>query len=78
MIINSDKEKPDVPKEIEEKAEPEDITLCPDCRSPSVIHYGKRGKRVVKQLMRCKDCGRQFRKQEEAFAKLQMTHESYR
>jgi hypothetical protein len=60
----------DVEKEIE-KAKPEDITLCPDCRSPSVIHYGKRGKRVLKQLMRCNDCGRQFRKQQEAFAKLQ-------
>jgi transposase-like protein len=61
----------DVDKQLERAAIPEDIVLCPDCRSPSVIHYGKRGKRVVKELMRCKDCGRQFRKQEQAFAKLQ-------
>jgi transposase-like protein len=36
------------------------------------INYGKRGKRVVKQIMLCKDCGRQFRKeQDDVFAKLQ-------
>jgi transposase-like protein len=30
-----------------------------------------RGKRVLKQIFCCKDCGRQFRKQEEVYAKLQ-------
>lgn len=50
---------------------PEEITLCPECQSPSAICYGKRGKRVVKQIMRCRDCGRQFRKQHDAFARLQ-------
>jgi len=60
----------DVGEQIEESA-PEEITLCPDCKSPSVINYGKRGKLVLKQILCCKDCGRQFRKQEEAFAKLQ-------
>jgi transposase-like protein len=50
---------------------PVEITLCPECQSPSVINYGKRGKRVVKQIMRCQDCGRQFRKQHDAFARLQ-------
>jgi ribosomal protein L37AE/L43A len=57
----------DVEEQIEESA-PEEITLCPDCKSPSIINYGKR---VLKQILSCKDCGRQFRKQEEAFAKLQ-------
>jgi len=60
----------DVGVQIEESA-PEEITLCPDCTSPAIINYGKRGKRVLKQILCCKDCGRQFRKQEEAFAKLQ-------
>jgi transposase-like protein len=60
----------DVEEQIEQSI-PEEITLCPDCNSLSVIHYGKRGKRIVKQIMFCKDCGRQFRKQEEVFAKLQ-------
>ncbi len=50
---------------------PQEITLCPRCNSPSVINYGKRGKRVLKQIMLCNDCGKQFRKQEDAFAKLQ-------
>ena len=50
--------------------------VCPSCNSPSVINYGKRGKRVVKQIMLYKDCGRQFRKeQEDVFAKLQTDHE---
>jgi hypothetical protein len=40
-------------------------------KSPAKINYGKRGKRVLKQILCCNDCGRQFRKQEEAFAKLQ-------
>jgi transposase-like protein len=62
----------DVDKQlVEQTVTPEDITLCPDCKSPSVIHYGKRGKRVLKQIMLCKDCGRRFRKQEDAFTKLQ-------
>jgi transposase-like protein len=60
----------DIEQEIEQ-AIPEEITLCPDCNSPSVISYGKRGKRVIKQIMLCKDCGRQFRKQHDAFARLQ-------
>lgn len=54
-----------------EQATPQEITLCPDCQSPNVIHYGKRGKRVVREIMLCKDCSRQFRKQDDAFAKLQ-------
>ncbi len=50
--------------------------VCPSRNSPSVINYGKRGKRVVKQIMLYKDCGRQFRKeQEDVFAKLQTDHE---
>jgi transposase-like protein len=53
-----------------EQATPEEITLCPECQSPSVILYGKRGKKVVRQIMRCRDCGRQFRKQHDAFARL--------
>ncbi len=48
-----------------------DEIRCPRCNSVSVIDYGKRGKRVLKQIMQCKDCGRQFRKDGEAFAKLQ-------
>ena len=60
----------DVEQEID-RAVPKEITLCPECKSPTVINYGRRGKRVLKQIMRCKDCGRQFRSQEEAFAKLQ-------
>src|ERR671921_2728648 len=60
----------DVEEQIEQ-ATPNEIRLCPDCNSTAIIHYGMRGKRVVKQIMLCKDCGRQFRKQEEAFAKLQ-------
>jgi predicted Zn-ribbon and HTH transcriptional regulator len=40
-------------------------------KSPTIINYGRRGKRVLKQIMRCKDCGTQFRSQEEAFARLQ-------
>lgn len=66
--------KSQVASDIEQQAEqstPEEITLCPECQSPSVINYGKRGKRVVKQIMRCRDCGRQFRKQHDAFARLQ-------
>jgi hypothetical protein len=59
----------DIEQEIEQ-ATPEEITLCPSCSSPSVISYGKRGKQIVKQIMRCKDCGRQFRKQHDAFARL--------
>ena len=61
----------DVEEQLVEQANPEGITLCPDCKSPSVIHYGKRGKRVLKQIMLCKDCGRQFTKQQDAFTKLQ-------
>src|SRR6266849_6372108 len=40
-----------VQSDIEEQIEtavPQEITLCPDCQSPNVINYGKRGKRVVK------------------------------
>jgi transposase-like protein len=59
----------DIEQEVEEST-PEEITLCPQCQSPSVISYGKRGKRVLKQIMRCRDCGRQFRKQHDAFARL--------
>lgn len=60
----------DIEQQVEEPT-PEEITLCPACQSPSVINYGKRGKRVIKQIMRCQDCGRQFRKQHDAFARLQ-------
>ncbi|MGI0014426.1 MAG: IS6 family transposase [Nitrososphaera sp.] len=60
----------DIEEQIEQ-ATPEEIKLCPTCQSPSVINYGRRGKRVVKQIMRCSDCGRQFRKQYEAFVRLQ-------
>jgi hypothetical protein len=63
----------DVETQIEESA-PAEIILCPDCKSPSVMNYGKRGKRVLKQIFCCKDCGRQFRKQEEVYAKLQTLH----
>lgn len=54
-----------------EESRPQVITICPDCQSNNVINYGKRGKRVVKQLMFCKDCNRQFRKGDDVFAKLQ-------
>src|SRR5437867_2707990 len=57
----------DIEQKVEEST-PEEITLCPECQSPSVISYGKRGERVLKQIMRCRDCGRQFRKQHDAFA----------
>ncbi|MDP9286816.1 MAG: hypothetical protein M3P08_01280 [Thermoproteota archaeon] len=50
------------------KATPEEITLCTDCKSPAIINNGKRGRRVLEQILCCKDCGRQFRKQEVAFA----------
>lgn len=60
----------DIEQQTEQSA-PEEITLCPECQSPSVINYGKRGKRVAKQIMMCRDCGRQFRKQHDAFARLQ-------
>ena len=60
--------------EVEEQIEysiPNEITHRPEYKSPTIINYGRRGKRVLKQIMRCKDCGRQFRSQEEAFARLQ-------
>jgi hypothetical protein len=36
----------DVEQEIE-RSVPKEITLCPECRCPTVINYGKRGKRVL-------------------------------
>jgi transposase-like protein len=60
-----------VPQDVRDNYSPKEITLCPDCRSPTVINYGKRGKRVLKQILLCKDCGRQFRQQEDAYVRLQ-------
>ena len=41
------------------------------CKSSAIINNGKRGKRVLDQILGCKVCCRLFRKQEVAFAKLQ-------
>ncbi|MDQ6864780.1 MAG: hypothetical protein M3044_13270, partial [Thermoproteota archaeon] len=41
------------------------------CKSSAIINNGKRGKRVLKQILYCKVFCRQFRKQAVAFDTLQ-------
>gem|GEM_PF-5153438 len=53
------------------KARQRNLHFVVICKSSAIINNGKRGKRVLKQILGCKVCCRQFRKQEVAFAKLQ-------
>ncbi len=59
-----------VGQDISEQANPSDVVLCRACSSPNVVKYGKRGKKIVKQVYLCNDCNYKF-VYDSAFQKMQ-------